>query len=85
MNQLENLLNFVHRVEQNELSYTIEQTRVNALTVIVRYGPCEYLEADFLVNGHFEVQGHDLEIYYDKEAEKYLDKFFMNRGNEIED
>jgi hypothetical protein len=75
------LLDFLDKLEQYNLSYTLDRLRDDAILVRIQPGPCEYWEVEFFCDGHTEVQSTDLkEIWYNEEADQILiDKLFSRK------
>lgn len=87
---MDELLNFLDRLEEMEVDYILKRSRADAMMVIVRPESCVYWEVEFFKEGHLntppvylEVQfSDDFEnIYYDEEAVTKLDSALAKLKN----
>jgi len=83
MNTLEQLLNFLTRLEAHSIRYSLAHDRAEALTVRIRV-PGERWEAGFLADGTVDLEtfaGAD-GVVSGTEAQELLDRLFSSSGSD---
>jgi hypothetical protein len=79
MNALEQLLEFISRLQDSNIDFTLHCVRDAIMVAIV--SPRTYYEVEFFSDGHIEVQAWGRQIQYRESASTKLPKSLRTRSS----